>query len=146
MPQYSHTVQVAAAPHDVFAIVDDTSRTPDWLSRCTRLDKLDDGPNQVGTPLRYYYRDGRRTGEMAGDIAVREPDRRLALRFVDKMMDVTVDFVTAPGDAPGSTSLTHTIDITTKGIGKIFTPMIKRGLPKQTIDAMEKLKALAERG
>jgi len=42
------------------------------------------------------------------------------------------------------TTLTHTIDIGTVGVGKLFTPMIRRSLPKQTIDAMAKLKAMAE--
>ncbi len=47
---------------------------------------------------------------------------------------------------PATTSLTHSIDIKTKGFGKLFTPLIKRTLPTQTTDAMEQLKALAERG
>ena len=51
----------------------------------------------------------------------------------------------AASDGVG-TSLTHTIDIATKGFGKVFTPLIRRDLPKQTIDAMTKLKALAEQG
>ncbi len=79
---------------------------------------------------------------MDGQIIAREPDRHFAMKFTDKMMDVTVDFVAA-SDGVGTT-LTHTIDIATKGIGKLFTPLIKRDLPKQTMDAMTKLKAMAE--
>ena len=146
MPQYSHTEQVAASAESVFAIIDDTDRTPEWLSRCTKIDKLTDGPNHVGTALRYHYRDGRRTGEMDGSIVTHEPDRHMAMNFVDKMMDVTVDFVTAPGATEGTTTLTHTVDIKTKGFGKLFTPVINRSLPGQTLDAMAKLKTLAERG
>ena len=36
--------------------------------------------------------------------------------------------------------------VATKGFGKLFTPLIRRTLPKQTMDAMTKLKALAEQG
>jgi hypothetical protein len=127
----------------VFAIIDDVSRTPDWLTRCTGIDKLDDGPNRVGTPLRYHYRDGRRTGTMDGEIVARAEDRHFAMRFTDSMMDVTVDFVAAP-DGVGTT-LTHTVDIATKGFGLLFAPLIRRTLPRQTIDAMGRLKALAEK-
>lgn len=142
MPRFAHTLSVSASPSAIFAIVDDVSRTPEWLSRCTGIDKLDAGPNYVGTPLTYHYKDGRRTGSMDGQIIAREPDRHIAMKFTDKLMDVTVDFVAA-SDGVGTT-LTHSIDIATKGIGKIFTPMIKRDLPKQTMDAMTRLKALAE--
>jgi len=142
MPQFAHTLSVSAPPSAIFAIVDDFTKTPQWLSRCTGIDKLDDGATDVGTRLKYHYDDGRRSGVMDGQIIAREPDRHFAMKFTDKMMDVTVDFVAA-SDGVGST-LTHSIDIATKGFGKLFTPMIKRSLPKQTMDAMTKLKAMAE--
>ena len=142
MPQFAHTLSVSAPPSVIFAIVDDFTKTPQWLSRCTGIDKLDEGGNDVGTRLKYHYDDGRRSGVMDGQIIAREPDRHFAMKFTDKMMDVTVDFVSA-SDGVGTT-LTHSIDIATKGFGKLLTPMIKRSLPKQTMDAMTKLKAMAE--
>jgi uncharacterized protein YndB with AHSA1/START domain len=145
MPAYAHTLQVDAPPADVFAILDDTDRTPEWLSRCTGIDRLDEGPTREGLPLRYHYKEGGRTGEMAGIVTAHEPGRHLAMRYTDKMMDVTVDFVTAPGTTDGSTSLTHTVDVRPQGFGRLLTPLISRALPKQTLDAMTKLKGLAER-
>jgi len=142
MPSFAHTETVAAAPERIFAIIDDFDRTPEWLTRCTGIDKLTDGPNRVGTELRYHYKDGRRTGTMDGDVAAREQDRHLTLHFVDKMTDVTVDFRLAPMGA--ETSMTHEITIVAKGFGKAFSPLIKRALPRQTLNAMTNLKALAE--
>ena len=142
MPRFAHTLSVSAPPAAIFAIVDDFTRTPQWLSRCTGIDKLSDGVNDVGTELKYHYDDGRRTGTMDGQIIAREPDRHFAMKFTDRMMDVTVDFVAA-SDGVGTT-LTHSIDIATKGLGKVFAPLIRRDLPKQTIDAMTRLKAMAE--
>lgn len=142
MPRFDHTLSVSAPPSVVFAIVDDLALTPQWLSRCTGIDKLDLGPNDIGTRLKYHYNDGRRTGSMDGEIIAREPDRHFAMKFTDKMMDVTVDFVAA-SDGVGTT-LTHSIDIGTKGFGKVFTPLIRRDLPKQTMDAMTRLKTMSE--
>ena len=142
MPEYSHTEHVNALPASVFELLDDTSRTHEWLSRCTGIDKLTEGPNRVGTKLRYHYKDAGRSGSMDGEITAHEPGRHLAMHYVDKMMDVTVDFVTAPEGV--GTSLTQSIHIQPKGFGKVFTPLIKRSLPKQTLDAMAKLKAIAE--
>lgn len=142
MPRFAHTLSVSAPPSVIFGIVDDFTLTPQWLSRCTGIDKLDSGANDIGTRLKYHYDDGRRTGSMDGEVIAREPDRHFAMKFSDKMMDVTVDFVAA-SDGVGTT-LTHSIDIGTKGFGKVFTPLIRRDLPKQTMDAMTKLKTMAE--
>ena len=145
MPHYTRTETVNAPPAAVFAILDDVSRAPEWLKRCTQLDNLSGGPTAVGTQLRYHYRDGRRTGVMDGSVVAREADRKLTNTFTDKMMDVTVDFDLAP-TSDGGTQLTHTITIDTKGIGKLFTPIINRQLPAQTEGAMTELKRLAESG
>jgi carbon monoxide dehydrogenase subunit G len=142
LPHFAHTLSVSAPPAAIFAIVDDFSKTPQWLSRCTGIDKLDPGPNDVGTRLSYHYDDGRRSGTMDGQIVAREPDRHFAMKFTDRMMDVTVDFVAA-SDGVGTT-LTHTVDIATKGFGVLLSPLIKRQLPTQTMDAMTALKAMAE--
>jgi len=142
MPHFAHTLSVSAPPATLFGIMDDFAKTPQWLSRCTGIDKLDEAPNDVGTRLKYHYDDGRRRGTMDGQIIAREPDRHFAMKFTDNMMDVTVDFVAA-SDGVGTT-LTHTIDITPRGMGRLFTPFIRRQLPTQTMDAMTKLKAMAE--
>ena len=60
-------------------------------------------------------------------------------------MDVTVDFETAPGADPATTRLTHTVDIRPRASGSSYAAH-QAVLPKQTTGAMEKLKALAERG
>lgn len=144
MPSFSHTLEVQAPQTGIFAILDDVGRTPEWITQCTRIDKVDEGPNRVGTRLRYHYKDGGRTGEMDGRFMVHEANEHIAMLYTDKMMDVTVDFAARPGASNGATSLTHTITIRPKGIGLVFSPLIKRSLPRQTTDAMERLKALAE--
>ena len=146
MLRHSHTETVQASPSDVFAILDDLTRTPEWLKRCTQLDNLSGGPTAVGASLKYHYKEGRRTGVMDGVVAAREQDRKLTNRFIDKMMDVTVDFDVEPGASPDQTQLTHTITINTSGLGKLFSPLIKRQLPGQTVGAMTELKKLAESG
>jgi carbon monoxide dehydrogenase subunit G len=144
MPHYSRSETVDAPPAAVFAILDDVTRAPEWLKRCTQLDNVSGGPVQVGTKLRYHYRDGGRTGVMDGEVVAREPERKLTNHFVDRMMDVTVDFDLEPGSGPGQTRLTHTITIRTKGLGRVLTPVINRQLPAQTESAMTELKRLAE--
>jgi uncharacterized protein YndB with AHSA1/START domain len=142
MPEFSHTLPVRAEPAQVFAVLQDVQRTPEWLERCTGIEVLDEGRPGLGTRLLYHYRDGRQEGTMDGVVAAWEPGSHVAMRYTDRMMDVTVDFVGAPADA--GTQLTHTITIHTKGVGRVFTPLIARRLPRQTISAMARLKALVE--
>lgn len=146
MPRHAQTATVQASPATVFAILDDVSRAPEWLARCTRLDNLSGGPTAVGSRLKYFYKEGGRTGEMDGEVVARQQDRKLTNRFTDKIMDVTVDFDVVPGVSPDQTTLTHTITITPRGLGRIFSPLIGRQLPGQTRGAITALKALAEAG
>jgi uncharacterized protein YndB with AHSA1/START domain len=144
MPSFSHTLEVDAPSARIFAILDDVGRTPEWLTRCTGIDKVDGGPNAVGTRLKYHYKQGGGTGTMDGRIIAHEADERLAMLYHDTMMDVNVDFAARPGASTGTTSLTHTIDIRPKGLGLVFWPIIRLALPRQTVDAMTRLKSLAE--
>jgi len=140
---FEHGLDVRVAPEVTFAMLDDLGQTSKWLARCTQIDKLSQGPNQVGTKLRYHYRDGGRSGEMDGEITARAPNERLAFRYADRMMEVTVDFRVVP--AVSGTRLVHAIDIEPKGFfPKLFSPLIRRQLPKQTISAMERLRELLE--
>lgn len=140
---FDHGIDVQRTPEDAFALLDDVSQTPKWLARCTGIEKLSPGPNAVGTKLRYSYKEGGRVGVMDGEITTRSPNERLTFRYTDKMMDVTVDFRIAKTD--GGARLVHAIDITPRTfMAKLFSPLIRRQLPKQTITAMETLKALLE--
>jgi uncharacterized protein YndB with AHSA1/START domain len=142
MPDFTHTLDIAAAPEQVFAVLNDTDRTPEWQPRCTRIDKLTDGPLRDGSALRYFFKDGRREGQMEGRVTALEPGRRFAMTYSDKMMAVDVEF-TGAASATG-TRLTHTIHIQPSGVARIFTPFITRSLPKQTVTSMQRLKAIVE--
>jgi carbon monoxide dehydrogenase subunit G len=141
---FAHTIEVPQPPTRVFAVLDDFSQTPKWLSRCTGIEALSPGPKATGTKLRYAYKEGSRSGTMDGEIAARVENERLTMKYGDKMMDVSVDFQMAPSGA--GTKLTHTIDITPRSfMARVISPMIRGQLPKQTVTAMESLRDLLSR-
>jgi carbon monoxide dehydrogenase subunit G len=143
--RFEHAIDVARGPEQIFAILDDLSQTPRWVSRCTGIEKLSPGPNTVGTKVRYAYREGGRTGTMDGEIKARTPNERLTVGYSDKMMEVVVDFQMTRKD--GGARLVHTIDIKPKSLmAKLFAPLVRRQLPEQTIKAMETLRGLVEGG
>ena len=140
---FEHAIDVPREPARAFAVLDDVAQTPKWLARCTGIEKVTPGPNAVGTKLRYAYRDGGRTGVMDGEITARAPNERLTCKYRDAMMDVTVDFrVTKTAEGA---RLVHAIDIAPRTFfAKLLSPLIRRQLPKQTVLAMESLRALLE--
>ena len=69
-------------------------------------------------------------------------DRRdTTFLYRDGMMDVVVDF--RMSQAHAGARLVHAIDITPKTfMARLFSPMIRKQLPTQTITAMESLRGL----
>jgi uncharacterized protein YndB with AHSA1/START domain len=138
---YEYAVDLACAPVRVFALLEDVARSPEWLSRCTRIEKLDPGPNAVGMRLRYDFLQGKRPGTMVGEITAYAPHDHIAFHYTDKMFAVTIDFKLATIGA--GSKLTETVDIEPRSlVGKLMQPLIRRILPKQTEGDLEKLRAL----
>jgi hypothetical protein len=138
-----HSVNVKASPEGAFALLDDLSQTPKWLGPCTAIEKLSPGPNEVGDKLRYSYKQGGRAGTMDGEILTRTPNRKLIVRYFDMMMEVLIDFDVCPTSS--GSRLTHVITITPRSfMAKLMSPFIRLALPKQTRQAMEKLKGMLD--
>jgi carbon monoxide dehydrogenase subunit G len=143
--QFEHTIEVKADPKTVFALLDDLPKTPKWLPPCTALVKLSPGPNAVGDKLNYTYKQGSRSNTMNGEIMTRVENSQLVCRYFDSMMEVLVDLRVIPASA--GTTMTHIITITPKTfIGKLMSPLIRIGVPKQTRSAMENLRRMVENG
>jgi uncharacterized protein YndB with AHSA1/START domain len=140
---YEHAETVRTSPDRVFAAIDDLPLTAKWLPPCVSLEKVGSGPNAPGDKLRYVYKQGGKTGEMAGEILDRTPGKRLHCKYFDSTFDVSVDLRI---DAAAEGALTtHLIEITPKSfLAKLMSPLIRLGLGKQTREAATNLKKLLE--
>lgn len=145
MIQCAATTRIACAPAQVFALLDDLERAPEWLDRCVWIVQTSQGARDAGTALRYRYRDRGREGEIAGMLEVYEPDRRIAMTFSDPALDVRVVFELA-AEAHG-TLLRHAAEITPKRLViKLLSPWLRSSLRRQMGEVMERLRELAEAG
>ena len=127
---FEHGVDVAVSPDRAFTLLEDVSRTPEWLDRCVKIETLSPGSLGVGTKLRYSYREGGRVGVMDGECTEKKPNERLTFHYLDKSMDVIVDFQMSPES--GGTRLVHAITITPLTfMGKLMSPLIRLMIPKQ---------------
>jgi hypothetical protein len=138
-----HAETIRTTPERAFAAIDDLPLTAQWLPPCVSLEKVGSGPNTPGDKLRYVYKQGGKTGEMAGEIIARTPGERLHCKYFDSAFEVSVDLrVTAASDGALTT---HIIEITPKRfLAKLMSPLIRLGLGKQTRAAAANLKKLLE--
>ncbi len=141
--RYEHSEIVHVPPERAFAAIDNLPLTAKWLPPCVSLEKLGSGPNAPGDKLRYVYKQGGRQSEMAGEIVARTPGQRLHCIYYDGMFEVSVDLRVAA--APEGALTIHIIEMRPKKfIFKLLSPLIRRGLVKQTREAAANLKRLLE--
>jgi len=135
---------VARSAAEVFAFVDEVRNAPRWLGRCTNLQQTSPPPKGVGTTLRYYYKDpGGREGEMAGVVTDYQKNRRLTMKFTDKMMAVGVSFRFQ--SKPVGTEIDHAVEIAPKTLlTRLMSPLIRGATRSQLQQDAAKLKQLLE--
>lgn len=139
------TLSIACTAERAFALLDDFAATSRWLGRSIGIEKLSSGPNEVGTKIRYSYRDATRGGTLDGVVEEYAPSERLTLRCSDARADVLVDFRIR--STPHGCELAHAIEITPRSsFAKLFAPFIRAQLPKRLARATERLRRLLETG
>ncbi|RAV03717.1 SRPBCC family protein [Mycolicibacter senuensis] len=57
--RYARTVDIAAGPADVWAVLADIERWPDWTASMREITRLDSGPLRVGSTARVQQPAGR---------------------------------------------------------------------------------------
>jgi len=135
------TLDTRRTKAEVFALIDDFTRTPSWVGMCASLEQTSPAPRRAGSTLRYTYKQGGRVQVIDGTVAAYEPGRRLVLDFADKICRIAVAFeLSTEGSA---TRLLHSIEIEPLCWPmKLMAPLIRAGTKRQLAKDTEKLKAL----
>jgi uncharacterized protein YndB with AHSA1/START domain len=137
------SVEIAKSPAQVFAFVDDEASAPRWLSRCVEVKRTSPGPKAAGSTLHYTYREGSRQGTMDGAVTAYERDRRLAMTYADRMLQVAIDFTFEPSG--GGTRLRQLVTITPRSFFlRLLTPMIRSRTLAQNQGDLRRLRELME--
>lgn len=143
MPTAQAETRIARPSAEVFALLEDSRRAPEWLESCISLEATSGGAKAVGTPLDYRFREGGRTGRMTGSVTSYLPGRALAMRFSDRRFTVEVSF--ALEQTGTSTRVQHAIAIAPATLmGKLLSPLIQLGNRRQVSANLERLKRLVE--
>lgn len=86
MIEVERTRDISASPGDVWAVVSDPERAPEWFTFAERVEVLD-GPDGVGQTQRQHGRWGKRVAEVDREITEYDPPRAYAWRHLAERLD-----------------------------------------------------------
>jgi uncharacterized protein YndB with AHSA1/START domain len=140
VPSFSHTVDLAKSPDEVFPWLLEQDKVPQWTSDLERYDV--DGPLGVGTHVTQKL-------TVAGGIALDmeitayDPPRGAATAFETNGVKVMSEYILDGGGA--GTRLTQTLDAKASGFtAKMLIPIVQGRLETKLKDDLERLKTLLE--
>jgi hypothetical protein len=134
-----HELHVAASPDVVFDRLVDMRNDLEWNPMVVEMTKSTEGEVAGGTRF-----DGKmkRVGPM--HMVVTEYDRPLAFKSSGGSRGADVDYSARFEPADGGTRIRTQLEMQPKGIGKLFSPLMARQVPKQEEESMQSFKRWVE--
>ena len=141
MARTERSVDIAAAPAEVFPYLFDEDKVPRWTTGLEGYERLDSGP--LGRGARF-----RQALEVSGqrftvELEVTEYDPPAAATSVFEVRGVDVVNRYALADGGGRTTLTQSVEASGGGLkGRVFIPMIQPHLERKLEVDLAALRAL----
>jgi uncharacterized protein YndB with AHSA1/START domain len=136
------TLDVARTPQEVFELMTDLGRLPDW--QASAVESKADGPLRQGALIRERRRVMGREHETQLEVTAFDPPRRLTLKALDGPVRFTVDHL-LHGDA--SSTLLHVVaEGKTGRFMKLGEPLLARQARQELRCDFQRLKELLEAG
>jgi carbon monoxide dehydrogenase subunit G len=144
MPSGNLTVSIARSKEEVFALLAQLERMPEWVPDLVSVTQLGDGPVGVGTQYAEVVKMGDKTGEGHVSVTAFEPHRVLAYKGRGGPVSFTCHFEChAEGDG---CRLEHEYTFAMGGMMKMMAPFLGGWMKKNSTAAMDNLKRLLESG
>jgi uncharacterized protein YndB with AHSA1/START domain len=142
--EFEFTAVIACPPADVFALFRDIDQYNEHKgSPVPILDKITDGPVEVGTRYREVVRmmPGV-TMTILSEVTGYEPERYLASNWHSSVMEGDLAYTFDP--VAGGTRVIQKMSLNPKGILRVFSPLIKAMFSRTAGRRLEEIKALLE--
>jgi uncharacterized protein YndB with AHSA1/START domain len=136
---------VERPPEEVFPVVADGERLPEWMEDFERVEQVSEGPPGLGTEYRYKFK---RSPESTFQWSEFEPGRRVAwdgpaLKTGPGSLQPRGGIDVEPA-AEGS-RVRVTLDPLPGGVMKVLLPLLRRSMRNGAVQNLSRLKALVER-
>lgn len=138
-----HSVEIAAAPEDVFPWLADPARRLRWMGALVESESLTEGPPELGSRYRDVFEDHGQRIELEAELVEVEPGERLTARLVSKGFESTSS-QRLEADGAG-TRLTAAVETRyTMLAARLLAPLVTRHAQKQLETDLARLKELVE--
>ena len=138
MPVVTNTIEIAAAPRAVFALISDLRNEPRWKPDCRAVTKLDDGPIGLGTRYRASWKG---SPELTVECVAFDPPRSWT-NTNGGPLSIRSTFTIA-ATATGSV-LTSTFAVEPHGLGQLMAPMFIRKMAREIPRHLATIKTILE--
>lgn len=140
MVRVEHTVEIARPADEVFALLTDVARVPEW--QASAVESRADGPLAEGVRIHERRHFLGHDAETELEVSVFEPGRRLALRALEGPIRLSIDHVLEERD--GRTSLRVTAEARPHGLLRLAGPAVAAKARQELRRDFDSLKALLE--
>jgi uncharacterized protein YndB with AHSA1/START domain len=140
---FSFDVDIARPPEEVFSVVTDPARLPEWQPRVAGVEQLEEGPLRKGSRLKEVREVRGKRLEQIVEVTAFEPSRRFGLRVVEGPLPVDGDLAFAPTPGGGTRLHVHGHG-RASGVMRLLEPLLKVGLKREFRSQYRRLKDLLE--
>ena len=138
------SIEIAAPPAEVFAVLADVRRLPEWQSGCVAVTLDSDGPLAVGSRFRQRVTFAGKKGEQRVEVEELETDRVLTLHILSGPLPVRARHVLEESET--GTKLSVVMEGDLGAFGRLAGPIVRRAAEHQFEGWFRRLKALVESG
>jgi uncharacterized protein YndB with AHSA1/START domain len=142
---FSFEVDIARPPQDVFSIVSDLDRLPEWQPLVLEAEQLDDGPLRQGSRVREVRKVRGKRLEQIVEIDTFDPPWRFGVKVVDGPLPLDGD-LTLSQTEDGGTRLHMHAHGHARGAMRLLEPILKLGIKREFRNQYRRLKELVEAG
>jgi uncharacterized membrane protein len=136
---FSHTVEVARPPAEVFPWLLEADKVPRWTGHLQRYERLDDGPLGRGSHVRQVLEVSGRTIDVELEVTAYEPPSGAQTRFSTNGIEVVNSYALQAAGA--GTRLTQSIEAKPSGLSaRMLVPIVKPRLEEKVTEDLERLR------
>jgi uncharacterized protein YndB with AHSA1/START domain len=140
-----HSVEIAAAPADVFPWLADPERRLRWMGALVESESLTEGPPELGSRYRDVFEDHGQRIELEAELVEVEPGERLTARLMSKGFESTSSQRLEAAGTGKRTRLTAAVETRyTMLAARLLAPLVTRHAQKQLEADLARLKELVE--
>lgn len=140
--QIEQTIEIAAPPERVFAVLSDPTKLAQWQTSTVEVGRDADGPLRVGERFREVHAAFGRRVESTVEVADYEPPSTFALHIVDGPLPLDGRWILEPHE--GGTRLHFRGEAPLRGLLRVATPLVRRGVARQVSNHHRRLRQLVE--